>query len=317
MEPLASRLSESRMVMRLGKWLYSVPDVKQNFQELKTVLKEIHASSSSSSINNGKLVVASSQNSLVNAYLSRLLMATTRTANSMLSFVADIIDDLCWMVKVKVLPPSVAENWETFGKKLWFVTCVIEIVFNLKGWKELRDKIRQTHQRYLSVLEQLNNSSNSKNNKKLSSDVVDEPAIILSNDSCSTSSTSTSTSTIVSTTSSPSPSPSSAVVVVEAAGAQSPEGASSPTKSSTPTELKPAELAFLESQKTELEATLKQLLGNEFMSLVTLFKFLGDLGAASDGAFHLDAPKLFVLLSNLLSGGCSMYKLYVKAASEV
>jgi Peroxisomal biogenesis factor 11 (PEX11) len=122
---LSKKVGNSRKVIRLLRWTYDLPDIRESLQDLTEMYNDPD----------------SRMMSLDGA------VACTQVFNSSCSFVTDVCDDVAWMCSIGLLPSSMIDTADAIGDPAWFVTCVLDLSFALqdlycsrRNWQRIQQK---------------------------------------------------------------------------------------------------------------------------------------------------------------------------------
>jgi len=102
--------------MRLGKWIYSLPDVLSDIEDLK---------------------ITKGRDPWVNLSL----------INSILAVMTDFCDDVGWCGSYGLVPEAVSERFERFGVFCWFLTCIFDITLSVRDMQVLQARIREAERK--------------------------------------------------------------------------------------------------------------------------------------------------------------------------
>jgi len=94
-EPFGAHLTEMRKIIRLGKWFYTLPAVRNGVRGLRTPE-------------------------------GREKMALVELVNDVLAVVTDVADDICWLEARKFVPQHVGDMVGDFGNQCWWVTTFLD-----------------------------------------------------------------------------------------------------------------------------------------------------------------------------------------------
>ena len=109
---ITGELSAIRKVMRLGKWLYSVPPVRK---DLKALSKAQHNNDTS--------------------------FWSAAAIDHALSCFTDFTDDLQWLSKMHILDPKLGPRAARWGHHTFFITCFFDLYFTFHELAEVQREL--------------------------------------------------------------------------------------------------------------------------------------------------------------------------------